>query len=304
MNETSAKRTFLCECVKFAFVAGDTACLEFIWPGPAPQAGQFFLIRPKRTGVFLTRPFSMAAWKPSRNLAAKDNFDRRFMTERRSKTAHNIKIDRRFKEDRRTEVGGIVRFFVTRRGRGSRELSDFRLGEEAELTGPLGNPWPLGLFATAHQAEHHRGKPSSASFALIGGGAHLAPLLALAAELKKRPFDFYAGFRTGSFGLEDIKPRALIVSTEDGSQGVKGRILDFFNTSGYSGVFASGPAPMLKAAAEICAAGGVPCYVSIERNMACGVGACLGCKVKTTKGSLRCCTDGPIFNAEEMYFDD
>ena len=325
MNETSAKRTCLCECVNFAFVSGDTVCLDFIWPGPAPKAGQFFLVRPKRTGVFLARPLSMAGWKSGRDENAKE-IDRRFMTDRRSKpdtktdprtdtityskADNSRKIERRKNFDRRTEPGGIIRFYVTRRGRGSRELSELRPGEEAELTGPLGNSWPLGLFqtvhpavqATVHAADHHKGKQAD-TFALVGGGARMAPLLSLAAELKKGHFDFYAGFRTGSFGLENIKPRALIISTEDGSQGVKGRILDFFNISGYSGVFACGPAPMLKELADICVAGGVPCFVSAERNMACGVGACLGCKVKTTKKDLRCCTDGPIFNAEDIYFE-
>ena len=306
MNETSAKRTCLCECVNFSFVMGDTVCLDFIWPGPAPKAGQFFLVKPKRTGVFLARPLSMAGWEPSGNLTAKE-IDRRFMTDRRSKTdprtdtrtGTSRNIERRKSIDRRNEPGGIVRFYVTRRGRGSRELSELRPGEEAELTGPLGNSWPLGLFPVDSQKWKEPGV-----FALVGGGAHLASLLPLAAELKKRPFDFYAGFRTGSFGLESLKPRALIISTEDGSQGVKGHILDFFNTSGYSAVFACGPESMLKALSEICTAGGIPCFVSTERKMACGVGACLGCKVKTTKGDQRCCTYGPIFNVEEVCFDD
>jgi len=309
MIDTSAKRTCLCECTNFAFATGDTVCLDFIWPGPMPQAGQFFLVRPKRTGAFLARPLSMAGWEPASEEDAR-KIDRRFMTDRRSKTDHNRKIERRKNLDRRTEPGGLVRFYVTRRGRGSRELSELRPGEEAELTGPLGNSWPIGFFPTVHQKVHpafhatdrHKGKQADV-FALVGGGVGIAPLLPLAAELKKRPFDFYAGFRTGTFGLDDIRPRALIISTEDGSQGVKGRILDFFNTSGYIGVFACGPEPMLKELANICIAGGIPCFVSIERNMACGVGACLGCKVKTTKGSLCCCADGPVFNAEEMYFE-
>ena len=325
MNEKNDKRTYLCECTSFAFVSGDTVCLDFIWPGPAPKAGQFFLVKPRRTGVFLTRPLSMAGWEPVMYGPANE-IDRRFIAERRTRTEiitdttthNNRKIERRKNNDRRTEPGGIIRFYVTRRGRGSRELSDLRPGEEAELSGPLGNSWPLGLFPTVHPTvrpavhatvrpvvhatERHKAKQAGA-FALIGGGVGIAPLLPLAAEIKKRPFDFYAGFRTGAYGLENLKPRALIISTEDGSQGVKGRILDFFNISGYIGVFACGPEPMLKELADVCVAGSIPCFVSTERSMACGVGACLGCKVKTTKGDLRCCADGPIFNAEEMYFE-
>jgi NAD(P)H-flavin reductase len=129
--------------------------------------------------------------------------------------------------------------------------------------------------------------------------------LAYAAELDERSFDFYAGFRTGSFALENIRPRSLVVATEDGSRGEKGRITDFFTPTSYSAVFACGPEPMLKAVAGVCiAGGGVPCFISMEKHMACGVGACLGCTVKTTRGNRRCCADGPIFNAREICFDE
>jgi NAD(P)H-flavin reductase len=174
-------------------------------------------------------------------------------------------------------------------------LAELRPGEEAELIGPLGNYWG--------QAELSKDTAKAGPVALVGGGIGIAPLLAYALEPEKRPFDFYAGFRTGSFGLENIKPRSLIIATEDGSQGLKGRIPDFFTPSGYSAVFACGPEPMLKAVADSCIAGGVPCFISMEKRMACGVGACLGCTVKTVGGNRRCCADGPIFNAEEIDFD-
>jgi NAD(P)H-flavin reductase len=60
---------------------------------------------------------------------------------------------------------------------------------------------------------------------------------------------------------------------------------------------------MLKAVAAKCKAAGTPCFISMERRMACGVGACLGCTVATVKGNRRCCADGPIFNAEEVLFE-
>ena len=210
--------------------------------------------------------------------------------ERRKIIDRTRRFDRRISADRRVNSGGILRFLVSRRGRGSRELFDMRPGEEAELSGPLGNFWPLDEIPKG-------------PIALISGGVGIAPLLALAQELKKRPFDLYAGFRTGFFGLEGIKPRVLLISTEDGSYGVKGRILDFFTTVGYSAVFACGPEPMLKTLADSCIAAGIPCFMGTERHMACGVGACLGCKIKTTRGNLCCCTDGPIFSAEELYFE-
>jgi NAD(P)H-flavin reductase len=168
-----------------------------------------------------------------------------------------------------------------------------RPGERAEISGPLGNSW----------AESGAEIPEG-DMALVAGGIGIAPLALYAQELGSREFDFYAGFRSGSFGLEGIKPRSLITASEDGSGGLKGRILDFFSPIGYSLVCACGPEAMLKAVASICEDDGIPCLFSLERRMACGVGACLGCTVETRKGNRRCCGDGPVFNAPEVQFDE
>jgi NAD(P)H-flavin reductase len=253
------------------------------------------MIKPRRTEVFLSRPISVAGWKPRKQTTSGQIVEKRFRPDRHQRVTRNMKVDRRINADRRLENGGILTFFVTKRGRGSRDLADMRPGEEAELIGPLGNSWPL--------ADVNAEKPADL-IALIGGGAGIAPLLALSPELGKRPFDFYAGFRSGSFGLENISPKALIIATEDGSQGVKGRILDFFAPSGYNMIFACGPEPMLKHISGACIARGIPCFISMASRMACGVGACLGCKIKTTRGNLCCCKDGPIFNAEEICFEN
>jgi len=298
MSNQSPKRTFVCECINFSIVTGDTVKLEFNWPGPAPMAGQFFLIKPKRSSVFLARPFSVAGWIPKKDTVFKGSEDRRKNPDRRTNVSENTKGDmRQFAgSDRRVNSGGTLSFFVGRRGKGSRELSEMRKGEEAELSGPLGNYWPLEQIP--------RG-----AVALVGGGIGISPLLPLALEIKKRPFDFFAGFKTHPFGLESLEGRAeelrsLIISTEDGSEGVKGSILDFFTPMGYSGIFACGPEPMLQEIADKSVACGIPCFVSAERHMACGVGACLGCKIKTIGGSKRCCTDGPIFSGEELCFEN
>ena len=250
MSSKDIKRYFLCECTKASILSEDTVSLEFKWPGPAPLGGQFFLIKPRRTSVFLGRPISVAGFK-----------------------------------------AGTLRFLIARRGRGSTELAEMRPGEKAELTGPLGNSWPVDNLTKT--------KP----IALVSGGVGIASLLMLANKMGKNPVDFYAGFRRASFGLESIKARTLIVSTENGSEGKKGRILDFFKAQSYGTVFGCGPEPMLKALADICIAAGIHCFLSIERHMACGVGACLACKVKTARGNLNCCVDGPIFKAEELCFE-
>jgi NAD(P)H-flavin reductase len=195
-------------------------------------------------------------------------------------------------------------------------------GEEAEVTGPLGNAWEGFL------------PPEAKRVALIAGGVGAAPLLAFARELsapreKSSPgFDFYAGFKTAVPGNERFRrrrdavspvewlvtgavqdARQTLIATEDGSQGKKGRIPDFLEPADYDAVFACGPEAMLKAVARRCktpAKGGraVPCFVSLERHMACGVGACLGCTVRTATGNRRCCADGPIFSAGDVFLED
>jgi NAD(P)H-flavin reductase len=260
-------------------------CLDFTWSGPAPRAGQFFMIRPKRTAVFLGRPVSIALWDPAE--PAPGSGPRR----RRKKSPAEIKF----------RVTNTVRFLIARRGKGTEELGDLRVGEFAELSGPLGNAW--GDFVP----------PEPGPAALIGGGAGIASLAAFAAELPPESFDVYAGFKTGFSGPRErmgflgpagFYAKETVVATEDGSEGKHGRIPDFLDPAAYRGVYACGPEPMLKAVAASCKAAGVPCFISMERRMACGTGACLGCTVETSAGGKRCCADGPIFNGEEVVFDE
>jgi NAD(P)H-flavin reductase len=276
-------------------VSGEIILLDFSWAGPPPRGGQFFMIKPKRSGVFLARPLSAALWNPAGRDTPENR--RRF----RGKTRAAVEF---FKTD-------TVRFLIALRGRGTEELAAMTFEDEAELTGPLGNAW--GDFLP----------PAGKAVALAGGGIGIAPLLAFAGELgEQRPFDLYTGFKTASLEnrrfrrkpgraspAEDLvfaaamNARKTLIATEDGGAGQKGRIPDFFDPSGYGAVYACGPEPMLRAVAEKCRRAAVPCFISLERRMACGVGACLGCTVQTAKGNRRCCADGPIFPAEEIYFE-
>jgi NAD(P)H-flavin reductase len=178
-----------------------------------------------------------------------------------------------------------------------------------ELTGPLGRAWTELLPDEA----------GGGKLALCGGGLGAAPLIALALELRNAAFDFYAGFKTLSQGAEgagcgdavyeelfrpiSLKAGKIVIATEDGGRGKRGLIPGFLDPSEYRAVCACGPEPMLKALREKCAASGVPCFISMERRMACGTGACLGCSVKTVLGNKRCCAEGPVFRAEEILFD-
>ncbi|MDR2516865.1 MAG: dihydroorotate dehydrogenase electron transfer subunit [Spirochaetaceae bacterium] len=275
-GQNGAQKTFrAAKLIESKFINSAVFCMDFEWTFPPPRAGQFFMVRPRRTSVFLGRPLSAAA------------FD-----------------------------AGTLRFLAAVRGRGTEELSAMRPGEEAELTGPLGNRWADFM---PPPGENMRGKNR---IALVGGGIGLAPLAAFAAELPAKRYDFYAGFKTAPdsgekkalLGAALSGSRNLVIAVEAGGVSERGdapkggganrqgRILDFFDPADYRAVFVCGPEPMLKKAAELCRAHAVPCYVSMERRMACGVGACLGCTVTTANGNRRCCADGPIFNACDVIF--
>jgi NAD(P)H-flavin reductase len=195
-----------------------------------------------------------------------------------------------------------VRFLFAVMGRGTRELSEMKKGETALLTGPLGNSFLD--FMPANPA-----KP----VALVSGGIGIAPLISLADSLSEDSssleFHFYAGFRTG-FRRPETRLAVIsmmgdadkkLIITEDGHEKMKGLVTDALRPEHYAAVFACGPEPMLRAVAQRCAAERTPCFVSLERRMACGVGACLGCTVETRDGNKRCCSDGPIFPAGEVF---
>ena len=293
----------MCELINNISINNEIFRLDFVWQsanaklappqaGP-PKAGQFFMIKPKQSAVFLGRPISVAKWEPA---ATDRNFIRKKV--RGKKTPYQRYLTGKYLES------DTVSFLIARRGQGTKELAAMHLGDEAELIGPLGNAW-VDFLSTV---ENGSNKP----IALIGGGIGLAPLNALLCETSAHRFDLYAGFRTGFKNDEEksallgaaYQAKKIIIATEDGTDGHKGRIPDFFEPEQYAAVCACGPEPMLKAVAAKCKTAGVPCFVSMEKRMACGVGACLGCTVKTVSGNRRCCADGPIFKADEVIFDE
>jgi len=254
----------ICEVINNTFINNEIFRLDVRWHGDAPKAGQFFMIKPQRGSVFLGRPIGVAL--------------------RRSDT---------------------VSFLIAIIGKGTRELASVRTGEEVELIGPSGNAW------TDFLPNVSAGGVEPPSIALVGGSLGIAPLNALLGETPGHVFDLYAGFKNGFKSTEeryailwpDLGARNVIIASEDGKTGQKGLITDFLEPEKYAAVCACGPKPMLKAVAEKCMAKGVPCFVSMDNRMACGVGACLGCTIKTVHGNRRCCADGPIFKAEEVVFD-
>jgi len=287
-----------CEIIKNSIINKEIFRLDVIWQGAAqsklaaPKAGQFFMIKPKRSAVFLGRPICVALFHP----AVKDKeYIRR--KARGKKTPYQRYLTGKYLES------DIVVFLIAKIGRGTTELASMRTGEEIELIGPQGNAWTDFL-----PVEKNTAKP----IALIGGGLGIAPLNALLCEETGHNFVLYAGFKTGFKSIEEkatfvgpaFNAQNIIIASEDGKIGKKGLILDFLEPEKYAAVCACGTLPMLKAVAKKCKAKGVPCFISMESRMACGVGACLGCTIKTINGNRRCCADGPIFKAEEVIFDD
>ncbi len=186
-----------------------------------------------------------------------------------------------------------IHFLIMEKGQGTKELCALRPGDSVSVIGALGNTFPA---------------PNGFS-AIIGGGIGVAPVAGFASTLPENTYDFFACFRSGTYGLEGLSPKSLEITTDDGSVGKKGMLPDVFTaetikSQGYKTVYACGPEPMLAYVQKVCGESGVKCYLSMEAHMACGVGACLGCTITTTEGNKRCCKDGPVFPGEILVFPE
>lgn len=224
---------------------------------------------------------------------------------------------------------GGVEMLYENVGKGTEALSKRRVGELLDVIGPLGNGFDI-------ERKSARGQERKI---LIAGGIGVAPLVALAEELARsgNEVNVLIGARTGSHILCEKELKKLgcrvKISTDDGSKGRKGFVTELLkgllsrpvrlsgkSSSGKAGttLYACGPIPMLKAVAQLAAIHSIPCQVSLEERMACGVGVCLGCPVKVkahqpivdTQYSIRntqyeykmVCKDGPIFDAKDIIW--
>jgi len=196
--------------------------------------------------------------------------------------------------------GDAVRFLFDVRGDGTAWLATVPVGASLDILGPQGRGFRLG--------DPHR------PVVFVGGGIGAFPLLHAC-----RPFGANAtvllGFRTaGAIALaEDFRAAGvdLRLATDDGTAGHHGFVTDLLKTRLDAGpcleIFACGPKPMLRAVAAEAQRRGLPCQVSLEQRMACGMGACLGCaqKIRRPDGSesyAHICTDGPVFDAREVVW--
>ena len=180
------------------------------------------------------------------------------------------------------------------RGDGTKWLAERRVGDKVNVLGPLGNGFTVS---------------SDDRLLLVGGGIGVPPLLGQAAFTAKNS-TAVLGFRSADRAMlvEDYRDycEAVYLCSDDGSLGrhgfVDAQLKDILEKDkNFTAVLACGPKPMLKNVAKVAAEYGVPCQVSLEERMACGVGACLGCAVQMADGTMKhVCKDGPVFDAKEV----
>ncbi|SHH95017.1 dihydroorotate dehydrogenase electron transfer subunit [Sporobacter termitidis DSM 10068] len=191
---------------------------------------------------------------------------------------------------------GVLTVVLEVRGEGTRWLSQRRAGDMLDVLGPLGRGFDL----------------SHKNIIVVGGGIGVPPMLfaARAAGAKAAVLGFRS--RENAILAEEFRDvcEAVYITTDDGSLGehgtVAGPLERLLREGGCSAVLACGPRPMLQAAAALAETYKVPCQVSLEERMGCGVGACLVCACKTVvdgkEKMRRVCKDGPVFPAEEVVW--
>jgi dihydroorotate dehydrogenase electron transfer subunit len=191
------------------------------------------------------------------------------------------------------EASNELWLLVATVGEGTRRLAALQAGDRLNCVLPLGNGFSLAEGNTL----------------LVGGGVGVAPLLYLGAVLKKRGQQptFLLGARTSRDLLmldEFRKYGRVLVTTEDGSEGVRGFVTQHsvLQQERFDLIQCCGPTPMMKAVARYARDQDVRCEVSLENLMACGLGACLCCVQKTTDANLCVCKDGPIFDIKRLLW--
>ncbi|MCC6543507.1 MAG: dihydroorotate dehydrogenase electron transfer subunit [Nitrospirae bacterium] len=235
------------------------------------MTGQFVMLRPAETtsaGIFLPRPFSI----------------------------HGISGD-----DHIEILYKVV-------GKGTEFLSRLYEGSEIEFLGPFGNGFQIDIY----------NKPDE--FIIVAGGIGVAPLLGLTqlikSNCKETPVKVFIGGR-GIMDLlcvEDFENHGanVVVATQDGSEGVKGFVTDaleeYLQDIGPDGriiLYACGPNAMLKRIYGIAGRSNIETTFSLEAEMACGMGLCMGCAVKKSGGGYYLvCKDGPVFNGDLIEFSN
>lgn len=191
-----------------------------------------------------------------------------------------------------------VVYRVTGPKTGTEEFSKLKAGDIIPVIVPLGNGFPY---------EKAEGK----KVFLMGGGIGVPPILELAKQMNCEKKQIVVGYRDAqTFLKEEFEQNGeLYISTEDGSVGTKGNVMDAIRENALEAdmIYACGPTPMLRAIKQYAEENGIECYISLEERMACGIGACLACVCKSKEkdahsnvNNKRICKDGPVFLSTEV----
>ena len=182
-------------------------------------------------------------------------------------------------------------------GEGTKRMAEYQPGDTMNIMLPLGNGFSIP-FLTFN---------SSLLILLVGGGVGTAPMLYLGETLKSIGFE--PEFLLGARSKDDImqladfeKIGAVHITTEDGTMGEKGFVTNHsaLKDRKIDMIYTCGPKPMMMAVAKYAKESGIQCEVSLENMMACGIGACLCCVENTVKGNVCVCTEGPVFNINQL----
>ena len=231
-------------------------------PLPEIIPGQFVnvLVEPAN-GAFLRRPFSV----------------------------HDVDFTHRF-----------IKLYIQKKGKGTQQLAKLTTADSVDVLFPLGNGF------TIKNEEPLTLNPSPLTL-LVGGGAGIAPLLYLSKILNQnniQPTILIGGrSKQNILCVEDyVKYGKVLVMTDDGSMGEKGLVTQnpIFYQQKISQIYCCGPDPMMEAVAKIATEQNIPCQISLENMMACGIGACLCCVTKTKDGHKCVCTEGPVFDIKDL----
>jgi dihydroorotate dehydrogenase electron transfer subunit len=190
----------------------------------------------------------------------------------------------------------LVTYCYQLKGEGTRELAKMEVGTRVSVLMPLGN----GFFVEENETK----------IALVGGGVGIFPLISVLREYQgKKNISAYIGFRNKGAvcGLDEFEKADKFVGvTDDGSFGEKMNSVQAFEKALQNGerpdvVLSCGPTPMLRALKTVVERENIPCFVSLEERMGCGIGACLVCVCAMTNGkNARVCKDGPVFNVNDI----
>lgn len=202
-------------------------------------------------------------------------------------------------------IGGTVEVVIDAHGPGTRWLVERRRSDVLDVVGPLGKPFALPT--------------EPVNCVLVGGGYGSAPLFMLADRLRERGcrVDLVLGAATETrlFGVLDGRRRAsaLTVTTDDGSAGIAGTVIDgvvpILEAHRSKVIYACGPMGMLAALAQLAADRGIASQCAVEEAMACGVGVCMSCVLPVVGDDgitrmVRSCTDGPVFFGDRVRWSD